>query len=343
MIRLVHPEHLIQNSESPPADVAGRELPTSGAVESLQFSSDGLLLSSSQDSVELVVWDTNSGEPRHRLKHTYPVASFAIHPRQTYVISSDIHSLKTWSLDDGSLIHEEATWSAFYRGAMALSISPDGGRVAVANESDLCSWGTSLGISRLRHPCDTSIRGPLEILLPFWFQPFVKSLTFSKDGGYLAAGGDWYPSAWIWNLNQTNRASRQIQLPQTERSPADSRWDRDSTSVEFHPTRPIFAVTNGHVVELRDADTLRTCGCFVGHRSEVNSLKFDPSGNWLLTGSDDGTAKIWNVNACRSERTYDWGIGDIRTVAVCPKSGLCAAGASSSTLILWNDPALTNA
>ncbi|KAF5834951.1 WD40-repeat-containing domain protein [Dunaliella salina] len=34
---------------------------------------------------------------------------------------------------------------------------------------------------------------------------------------------------------------------------------------------------------------------FSGHKNEVNSIKWDPSGTWLASCSDDNTAKIWSI------------------------------------------------
>ncbi|KAI9713942.1 MAG: Ribosome biogenesis protein erb1 [Bogoriella megaspora] len=34
-----------------------------------------------------------------------------------------------------------------------------------------------------------------------------------------------------------------------------------------------------------------------GHKGRVRSLDVDPSGNWVATGSDDGTVRIWNVDS----------------------------------------------
>jgi hypothetical protein len=34
---------------------------------------------------------------------------------------------------------------------------------------------------------------------------------------------------------------------------------------------------------------------FRGHTEEVNAVAFAPDGQWLASGADDGSAKVWNV------------------------------------------------
>jgi transducin (beta)-like 1 len=34
---------------------------------------------------------------------------------------------------------------------------------------------------------------------------------------------------------------------------------------------------------------------FIGHQSEVNAIKWDPTGSFLASCSDDWTAKIWSM------------------------------------------------
>lgn len=39
---------------------------------------------------------------------------------------------------------------------------------------------------------------------------------------------------------------------------------------------------------------------YEGHQGRIRTLDIDPSGNWLATGSDDGTVRIWEVETGRS-------------------------------------------
>jgi ribosome biogenesis protein ERB1 len=45
---------------------------------------------------------------------------------------------------------------------------------------------------------------------------------------------------------------------------------------------------------------------YTGHRGTVSSLCPDPSGQWLASGSMDGTVKLWEVNTGKCLRTWDF-------------------------------------
>ncbi|MEI6235954.1 MAG: WD40 repeat domain-containing protein [Planctomycetota bacterium] len=52
-------------------------------------------------------------------------------------------------------------------------------------------------------------------------------------------------------------------------------------------------------IKLFDIDTHKSLAAFIGHQSGVNCVAFSPDGKWLATGSDDKTAKVWDVAALR--------------------------------------------
>nr|NVI69880.1 putative ribosome biogenesis protein BOP1 homolog [Cucujiformia] len=60
---------------------------------------------------------------------------------------------------------------------------------------------------------------------------------------------------------------------------------------------------------------------YKGHKDMVRSISTDKSGQYLLSGSDDGVVKIWEVNTGRCLKTID--VGDVvRCVEWCPNSAL---------------------
>ena len=53
----------------------------------------------------------------------------------------------------------------------------------------------------------------------------------------------------------------------------------------------------------------------VGHQDTVACLSFSPDGSQILSGSWDGTAKLWNISTGRLVRTFAWGSAQINAVA----------------------------
>jgi ribosome biogenesis protein ERB1 len=49
---------------------------------------------------------------------------------------------------------------------------------------------------------------------------------------------------------------------------------------------------------------IRTSTLYEGHEGKIRTLSIDPTGNWLATGSDDGTVRIWEVLTGREVFKY---------------------------------------
>ncbi|KAG0682761.1 Ribosome biogenesis protein erb1 [Pichia californica] len=49
---------------------------------------------------------------------------------------------------------------------------------------------------------------------------------------------------------------------------------------------------------------IRTSTFYEGHNGKIRSISIDPTGNWLATGSDDGTVRIWEVLTGREVHKY---------------------------------------
>ena len=48
--------------------------------------------------------------------------------------------------------------------------------------------------------------------------------------------------------------------------------------------------------------------CFLGHTQNISAVTFHPELPIILTGSEDGTIRVWHANTYRLENTLNYGL-----------------------------------
>ena len=71
-------------------------------------------------------------------------------------------------------------------------------------------------------------------------------------------------------------------------------------------------------------------------RKAFSGLAFHPAGRWLAATSTDGTVKLYDVATWAVARTFDWGIGRLRSVAFSPDGTVAAAGGDKGRVVVWD-------
>jgi WD40 repeat protein len=75
---------------------------------------------------------------------------------------------------------------------------------------------------------------------------------------------------------------------------------------------------------------------FIGNTSEVFSVAFSSDGKYALTGSNDWTARLWNVRTGREVRTFAGHTGGVTSIAFSPDGRYLLTGSIDRTARLWN-------
>ncbi|CAL8396470.1 unnamed protein product [Gadus morhua 'NCC'] len=76
-----------------------------------------------------------------------------------------------------------------------------------------------------------------------------------------------------------------------------------------------------------------------GHTGLIRSISVSPTGQWLLSGSDDGTVRFWEVVSSRCLKTVQVG-GAVRSVAWNPNPAVCLVAVAVGCDVLLLCPSL---
>lgn len=106
--------------------------------------------------------------------------------------------------------------------------------------------------------------------------------------------------------------------------------------VAYHPKEPWFAVTQEGLIELRHCETAERIGVLKRHNRRVTSLMFSYDGQQLVSGSEDGTVKLWDVATKTLLWTLSGQVGAITAVAFSSKDQIAFGGQGNTIRLFTN-------
>ena len=151
---------------------------------------------------------------------------------------------------------------------------------------------------------------------------WVRSVSFSSDGGTLASGSD-DGTIKLWDV-----ATRQ-NIATLEGHAAQVR------SVSFSPDGTLASGMIDGTVKLWDVEARQNIATLEGHTKGISSVSFSSDGGILASGSWDGTVKLWDV-ATRESTTTLWHAAQVGSVSFSPDGRTLASGMIDGTVKLWD-------
>ena len=205
---------------------------------------------------------------------------------------------------------------------MSVSFSPCGGRIASASmDCTIKVWEASTGT------CQSTLSGHGDRVL---------SVCFSPDGKKIASGS-WDKTVRIWDAATGAPVGSPLTVDAGECG---------VFSVSFSPKDNVIAAgcSNGCSIYLVDAQAGEVKSSLTGHSGSVFSVAFSKDGTRLVSGSFDGTVKIWSAGSAGTfecESTLSGHDDGVLSVCFSPDGKKIASGAKDKTVRIWD--ALTGA
>ena len=92
----------------------------------------------------------------------------------------------------------------------------------------------------------------------------------------------------------------------------------------------------GHVDNCPKAPKAPTVDELPYHYGYVDSVTFSRDGKWIVSGSSDGTIRIWDAKSEKQIRKMDQAKGFYNTVAISPNSKRIVSGSGDGTIKIWD-------
>ena len=279
----------------------------SGRVLDIAFSARGEFLASSDQDMNIRLWDVRSGQEVHTFRmNSVDMADIDISTERNLLASGEA----IWDLESMQEIHTLERGSP-YPGFVAFS--PDGSAVLALGlfEQQITLWDVTSGqpaytfdrldenrTKRMEFSPDGTLlavgvidgtvrlldvaSGEMVTILAYNGETDIHDLAFSPDGNYLASGGR-VPAVILWDV-ESGEVVRIFRLTD------------NAISMDFSPDGTILATTGGyeHEVRLWDVESGNLIHS-LPHNDPLTSVAFSPDGRLLAVGCCDGNIYVWEI------------------------------------------------
>jgi WD40 repeat protein len=277
-------------------------------VEATVFSPDGRFLLTAGGEGVARLWDLASGrEVRRFTGHSQLIEAVAFSPDGHFILTgSEDSTARLWEAGTGREVRRFE--GEMYR-VCTVAFSADGRRIVTASQAGgarLWDLATGREIRHFEIPSHPSR---------------LQQVDISRDGRLVLTGDDNGPPL-LWDV----ASGREIRRFEGE--------DDSIFAVKFSPDGRAAVAAGGAGTCLWEVATGRKTRCFEVPVT-VRSMAFSPDGRFILTGSEDSIARLWDAADGREIRRFEGHLDWVNSVAYSADGRLVVTGSSDGTSKIW--------
>ncbi len=261
----------------------------SNYVKQVAFSPDNRKATSCSADKTVRLWDVEDGKEIHCFTgHTNQVSGVVFIPKTGNLASVGVDgSLRVWDTSTGKALNEFPLGIGELH---CIAVSSDG-RSAFCGTKDKSAHLVDLATGKV----ERSYNGQTDLL---------HSIAVSPDGQTLLAGSA-NGNAMMWSVSDGKKLGA-----------------FDGHAVRFtNDSKRILLGCNDATVRLLDRSDMREITRLRGHKAYVQGVAFSPDGRYALSGSWDGTLRLWKLPPMVESKEPPIGIWEeVRPVVVGKKT-----------------------
>ncbi len=311
----------------------------------------------SRGEISIQFWDIAAGKRTHNFNTLY-LNSISVSPDGNTLATGGAEGLQFWDIATGKHIKNlaEHRWGFF-----SIAFSPDGKTLASGGSKELYLWDVASGerkltihghtgavVSMANSPNGTILATSDSHNIHLW-EPNTgdyiqmiyhrgrlshpRNLVFSSDGNTLASTD--YGAIHLWDINRKTQITT-IYKWFGHGQESTSKYSSGYNSVAFSPDGQYIA--SGHIDNTIHFWYMGRTYIYAlkGHTDDVTSIAFFRNRPTLVSGSYDGTVRLWDLNSRSNLETFIGHTDKVYSVAVNPDESIIASGSDDNTIILWD-------
>ena len=298
------------------------------AVTAAAYSSDGRQILSGYNNAAIKLWDTAGSQLKNFSGHKNQISSLSFSHDNAQILSGSFdNTIRLWN----AVGYELKTIDVHSNRINSAALSPDGTRIVSGlNDNSVKLFDTDSG-----QLVKTFINHTDHVL----------SVAYSPDGKHILSGS-YDNTVILWDaqtgrpIRISGRRNREVFIRDRSDNIIYENW---ISSVAFSPDGK-YSASGSNTVSLMDAAKGSHIRNFVDSFSRLyswftprfNTITFSPGSNQILSGSNDGTVILWDVETGREIKAFTGHTNSIFSTVFNPDGRLAISGSSDGTLRLWD-------